>query len=168
MNNRNSKPKLIALVDDETTLDQIIQAARAYYEVIPARDPLWAAAWLSQYRDVTVFVASQRLAGSNVALFYRAQAMRNHDRPGLQGHHARDKKRQDAYHQETDVADLEELGNDLAPVAPAQRQRLERSPKQRYDFSDMLEHHDSGAAARAVFFPTVTWQTRQRRPSAPD
>ena len=77
MNNRNSKPKLIALVDDETTLDQIIQAARAYYEVIPARDPLWAAAWLSQYRDVTVFVASQRLAGSNVALFYRAQAMRN-------------------------------------------------------------------------------------------
>ena len=74
---RQCKPKLIVLAQDAGVTAQIAQLARPYYQVVATPDPRWATAWLGQYRDVSVFLAAQDLAGPNLALFHRAQAMRS-------------------------------------------------------------------------------------------
>ena len=74
-------------------------------------------------------------------------------RAGLQGQHAADKKREDAHHQQAAVADLKELIEDLAALAPGQRQRPQRPPEQHYDFADILKHITTGPRPRrAVLF----------------
>jgi len=74
---RATKPKLIALHTDVSTLEFISIAVRSFYQVIPTRDPRWAMAWLGQYRDVSVFVCGRTLGHSDgLAVMESACSMR--------------------------------------------------------------------------------------------
>ena len=83
------------------------------------------------------------------------EAPLDQNRAGLQGHDARDEKRQDANHEQADVANLEQLVEDLSRAGASTAAAPQRLPEQHHDFSNMLKHHDLARQRRAFFFATV-------------